>query len=113
VSNGKPDSGPLSEGIRRIGITLPTELVDLLECDGRDFITMVADAVREGLKGIPAEPQGPANHPDPEVRRRQVADALRHYAGRYWLLSLQIPMLTAEVDELRKELEALETANAE
>jgi hypothetical protein len=97
VSNDKPVSGPASEGTRRIGVTLPTELFDLLERDGQDFNTVLTDAVREGLKGIPTEPQGPANDPDPEVRRRQVADALRHYAGRYWLLSLQIPMLTAEV----------------
>ena len=107
----EPKTGP--RGVQNVDVTLPTGLVRLLEERGDNFESLLAEAVRAGLKTLPPEPQGPANDSDPERRRQQVADALLHYAGRYWLLSLLIPKLTAQVDELRKELERLEGENAE
>ncbi|MHB8588473.1 MAG: hypothetical protein ACYDA0_06435 [Candidatus Dormibacteraceae bacterium] len=113
MSDSEQNRKTASPGVRRIDVTLPTGLVHLLGDSGDDFGLLLAEAVRAGLNTLPPEPQGPANDPDPQTRRRQVADALLYYSGRYWLLSLLIPKLTAQVDELRKELEGLESANAE
>lgn len=80
MSDSELDRRTPSPGVRRIDVTLPTGLVHLLGDSGGDFESSLAEAVRAGLKTLPAEPQGPANDPDPETRRRQVADALLHYS---------------------------------
>lgn len=100
---------------KRIEIELPTKLLQHFRDSGEDLDASLAEAVRLGAEPAsrPPEPQGPANDPDPARRRRQLADALLHYSGRYWYLALLIPRLTREIAELRDELARLERSNAD
>ena len=98
----------------RTEIQLPSDLVEHLRTLGRPVDAVAAEAIRLGVDPAsrPPEPTGPASDPDPVRRHRQAVESLLHYAGRYWYLSLIVPRLVAEVDQLKEQLAEVERSNA-